>query len=403
MNRKRVLIVTGVFYPEPIVSANLLTDLATELSKRYEVTVLRPKPTRPAGFKQISYDNNQFPFKVIEINSYTCAESSFIGRFHESYSHGKVCAKYIEEHHAEINFIYNDSWHLFGLYTVSKAAVKYGIPYITPVQDIYPESLMSKLPEVNLLRRLVMTVLGPMDRYTLRHATKVHTISNKMVEHLSATRGLPTEKFVVVRNWQDEKAFVDYKNTANVLKEGLFTFMYLGNLGPLAGVDTLFEAFEMAGLSDAKLVIAGSGSVKEYLQKKAKEYSCNIEFWDVPSGKVPETQGKADVMLLPVKKGFAMSSIPSKLPAYMFSAKPIIASVDLESDTAKCIVDGQAGWVVEPENVTAIAKAMVTAKNASSPSLAEMGLNGFNFAINNLSKEINLQKLVAACSEVIDG
>lgn len=50
MNKKSILIVAGVFYPEPIVSANLLTQLATKLGEKYKVTVLRPHPTRPMGF-----------------------------------------------------------------------------------------------------------------------------------------------------------------------------------------------------------------------------------------------------------------------------------------------------------------------------------------------------------------
>ena len=86
----------------------------------------------------------------------------------------------------------------------------------------------------------------------------------------------------------------------------------------------------------------------------------------------------------------------------MFSAKPIIASVDLGSDTAKCIADGKAGWVVEPEEVNAIASAMKEAIETPSEQLVQIGINGYNFAINNLGREINLRKLVSACEDVIN-
>lgn len=42
----RILIITGVFYLEPVVSAGLMKDLATELSKDYQVTVVRSKLLR---------------------------------------------------------------------------------------------------------------------------------------------------------------------------------------------------------------------------------------------------------------------------------------------------------------------------------------------------------------------
>lgn len=400
----KILIITGVFYPEPIVSAGLMKDLATELSKDYQVTVIRPKPSRPMGFEIPDYSYSQFPFEVIETDSYVHPASSLIGRGKESYSMGKWCVTYIEQHHEEICFIYNAPWHMFGRNMVAKEALKYGIPYITPVQDIYPESLSSKFPNIPFLKKIINAILLPSDKYLLSHAAKIHTISDKMVDYLSKTRGIDKSHFVAIRNWQDERDFVDYANTHQSEKEidAPFTFMYMGNVGPLAGIEVLFDALREAKLSNARLVVAGSGSAKQNLMEKAKSYKdCMIEFWDVPAGKVPETQAKADVMFLPVKKGYAMSSIPSKLPAYMFSKKPVLASVDAESDTAMCIRDHQAGWVALPEDANSVAKAMKEAYSLPVEELNKMGVNGFDFAIETLSRK-NLRKLTDACLDAIN-
>lgn len=398
MKRKRVLFVCGVFYPEPIVSARLQTDLAMKLSENYQVTVLRPHPTRPKGFAFGNYDYASFPFQVIEFNSYTCPISSPIGRMRESISHGRWCARYIRQHHEEIDFVYNDSWHLFGVSLVAKVLRKYKIPYVTPVQDVYPESLASKLPDFKWLRWMIMQMLSPLDHFALSHAVWVQTNSEKMATYLSDTRQIDRKKFVVVRNWQDEKPFLDYDQHQR-LKSGNspFTFMYVGNVGPLAGIEILFEAFVQAALKDARLVIAGSGPAKEELQRKAKRYACTIEFWDVPAGMVPETQAKADVMLLPVKKGFAKYSVPSKLVAYMFSAKPIIASVDADSDTADCVKSSGAGWVVQPDDVQQIASVMCKAIECPHHVLDDMGEKGLAFSIEYFSKENNLMMLTEAC------
>lgn len=404
MQRNKVLIITGVFYPEPVVSAGLMKDLATELSKDYQVTVLRPKPSRPMGFSIPDYAYDQFPFEVIETDSYVHPSSSLIGRGRESYSMGKWCVKYIEHHHKEICFIYNAPWHMFGRNMVAKAAIKHGIPYITPVQDIYPESLSSKFPNIPLLKKIINAILLPSDKNLLNHAAKIHTISDKMVDYLSETRAIDKSHFVAIRNWQDERDFVEYakahKNDEKV--EAPFTFMYMGNVGPLAGIEVLFDALKEAKLPNARLVVAGSGSAKQSLMEKAKSYNdCLIEFWNVPAGKVPETQSKADVMCLPVKKGYAMSSIPSKLPAYMFSKKPVLASVDAESDTAMCIRENQAGWVALPEDVESVAKAMKEAYSLPEEELHRIGENGFEFAMETLSRK-NLKKLADACFDAIN-
>ena len=403
MGKKRILFVSGVFYPEPVVSARLQTDLAKKLSESYFVTVLRPRPTRPKGFSFPEYDYSALPFKVVEIDSYTSPASSLIGRFRESISHGRWCARYIRQHHKEIDFVYNDSWHLFGVYQVAKVTNKYCIPYITPVQDVYPESLASKMPDIKLLRSLVMYLLKPLDHYVLSHAACVQTNSEKMADYLSESRAIDRMRFVVVRNWQDDREFLEFaRRDVKKSQNGVFTFMYLGNIGPLAGIEVLFETFAKANLRNARLVIAGSGPAKADLQLKSKQYACNIEFWDVPTGRVPETQAQADVMLLPVRKGFAKSSVPSKLIAYMFSAKPIIASVDADSDTAECVRSSGAGWVAEPESVQSLGKCMEESFHSSEDILRQKGGRGYNYAIEKFSKKKNLEILNRICVDILN-
>ena len=120
----------------------------------------------------------------------------------------------------------------------------------------------------------------------------------------------------------------------------------------------------------------------------------SIYFLDVPDGKVPEIQHYADVMLLPISKGAASSSIPSKLPAYMFSKKPIIASVDLCSKSERVINNAKAGWVIEPENEQMLTKIMKKAYLLNKKELKLMGENGYKHSINNFSKKNNLTKIV---------
>ncbi len=107
-------------------------------------------------------------------------------------------------------------------------------------------------------------------------------------------------------------------------------------------------------------------------------------------------------MCLPVKKGFAMSSIPSKLPAYMFSAKPVLASVDAESDTARCIKDSNAGWVCEPENIEQISNLMQKIVGLNKEEFNTMGTSGREYAVKEFSRTENLKILANACKAIIN-
>ncbi len=392
--KKKILFVASVFLPEPVVSATLVSNLADELSKYYDITVLRPVPTRPMGFKMPNYNDSDYKYKVITINSYTCPKSSIIGRLRECYSYGKAAAKYISTHANDIDLVYNAAWPLFGALFVSRAAKKYGIPYIATVQDLYPESISSKLPSFKILIKTINKALIPIDKENLDNAIRIHTISSKMADYLSLTRNLPKDKIFVINNWQDESLF----NSPKLVSENsnsIFTFMYLGNIGPLAGIHTLIDAVNiLKDLSMSfRLVIAGSGSTKENLISKVRDLDIkNVEFWEVPAGEVANTQNKADVMILPIMKGFSYSSIPSKLPAYMFSARPILACVDKGSDTSHSIIKADCGWTIMPEDSVLLAQTMKNIMTYDRKTLSDMGLKGRLFALENFSKSSNVKK-----------
>lgn len=92
-----ILIIRAVFYPEPVVSAKPLEDITYELSLSHKVTVLAPKPSRPYSFDLLKDDLKESGFILINADSYTCLESSSLGRLKESYSFGLACNMYITE------------------------------------------------------------------------------------------------------------------------------------------------------------------------------------------------------------------------------------------------------------------------------------------------------------------
>lgn len=395
-----VLIVSAVFPPEPVVSGRLSMDLYRCLKERgFDARVLHPYPTRPYGFKPDKRSIGTLGEDEIITDSYVCPQSSLFGRIRESWSFGLACKLYIHEHHSELQCIYANSWPMFSQKAIVKSAKKYGIPCIIHVQDVYPESLSNKM--TGLKKNMVQSLILPMDKYILQNCTKVVAISEKMRYYLAATRGVSQDKISVVINWQNEKEFTDYQQL-NHAEEAAhpFTFMYMGNIGPVAGVDLLIDAFMQNKIEKARLVIAGSGSVKEQMMKKA-EGNSSIEFWEVPNGKVPEIQSKADVMMLPIKRGAASSSIPSKLPAYMFSAKPIIGCVDEDSDTANAINEADCGWVIEPENVEKLADTMKMVAGLKKTALEDKAKKAQEYGLAHFSKKENLNRLVKVIEDIL--
>lgn len=393
-----ILIISAVFPPEPVVSAKLSHDLASELSKAHNVIVLCPKPSRPFGFDfMMNRRISNSKFDIIELSSFVHPKMGLLGRLRENWSFAKATRNYIETNRAEIEIVYADTWPLISQYFVVKIAKKYNIPVVIHVQDLYPESFANKL---GIFAGVFNFFLLPLDKYVVNNATAVIAISEKMKLYISSSRKLLLEKIFVVLNWQDEQPFLRY-HEKNFLSEE-FTFMYLGNIGPVAGVNLLIDAFILADIPNSKLIIAGSGSMKNELIKYSSRYAgIKIDFIDVPEGKVPAVQECADVLLLPIRSGAASSSIPSKLPAYMFSSKPVICCADANSDTAQCIAEANCGYVVEPDNMIELAKVMIEIAKENPSTLKLLGENGRNYALSVFSKKSNLDRLVKVINKFI--
>ena len=395
----KILIITAVFPPEPVVSAKISRDLALALSENHDVTVIAPRPSRPYGFNFYSikkHDEQNCPYQKVQMDSFICPKSIFLLRFYESISFGIKCREYIKRNYENIDKIYMNSWPIFSQFFIVRIARKLKIPVVTHIQDVYPEALKSKLP--HLIYKVFHFVLMPIDKFIFRNSDKIIAITEGMKSDLAQSRNCEKSKINVVINWHDEEEFINFHKINKVpssINSNKIIFMYLGNVGPIAGVDFIVESFKSANIRDSELIIAGSGSERKNLEKMVNERQIrNVIFIDVPIGEVALIQSRADVMLLPVKKGGAKSSVPSKLPAYFFSKKPVLASVDMDSESADVIIKSNGGWVVEPDNPSVFAETLIRISNFSKKELQNIGNNGFTYAMDKFSKSSNLSLLL---------
>ena len=388
MNKeKQILIVSCVYPPEPYVSAQMSEAIALELSKKYNVTVLCPPVSRPLGNPQYRKFNSTKNYNVISLPSFTCPESKIIGRLRESYSFGKYAAEFIGTHHDSIKVIYANTHPTFGQYLLIKKAQQYNIPIIIHVQDIYPESITKKIGK---LGAVIEPLLVWFDKKKMVKSTKIITISPNMRHALIRSRHFKADFVDLVYNWQDESKFNFVKSNNNIK----FTFMFAGSLNPTASVETIIEAFGISGLKDARLVLAGEGNDKQHCIDVANRYAnADIVFETISPKTVPYVQANAAILLLPLKKGISSTALPSKLPAYMFSAKPIIACVETNSDISTIIHKAKCGWIIEPENPKALSMQMIDCFNTSKDYLDKMGESGKQFALSELSMKENLAKI----------
>lgn len=398
MHKKSVLIISAVFPPEQVTSAYLNYDLAKALAKEFKVTVLRPKPTRPIG--ATFQDNWSAPFfETVIIDSYTHPESELIGRFKEARDFSKKSVQYLKNHKDKIDFVYNDGWQLFGLNIIAKACVKFNIPYIVPIQDIYPECLLTKSHIPGFAKKIINSILLPIDKYYQKHAYRVRTISEEMAEYLSSTREIDRKKYLVVNNWQNDD---DFMNLPAAKASNKIIFEYVGSINVHANVDLMIKAFAEANIPNSELRIYGGGNQKENCQQLVKDLGLtNVSFGFVSRNEIPTVQSDASVLILALPTGNGNLCLPSKLTSYFLSGKPILASVDQDSSTKRILEGEECGKTVVPDDIEALVNGFKYFAELTSEERDKMGDNSREYALKHLTREVNLSLVINSIKESI--
>ena len=395
---KRILIISSVFPPEQVTSAYLNYDLAKALTKEYKVSVIRPKPTRPIGaIFQGGWSDPDF--ETVLIDSYTHPESELIGRFKEAWDFSKKSVKYLKEHRNEIAFVYNDGWQLFGLCIIAKACVKYNIPYIVPIQDIYPECLLTKSHFPGVVKKTIEAILKPIDKYYQRHAYRVRTISDEMADYLSSTRKIDRDKYLVVNNWQNDD---DFKKLPELEKNDKLVFEYVGSINVHANVDLIIKAFAEAKIPNSELRIYGGGNQKEACQQLVKDLGLiNVTFGFISRNEIPTAQAAASVLLLALPAGNGNLCLPSKLTSYLLSGRPVLASVDQDSSTKRILEGEGCGKTVIPDDKEALVRGFKDFAEMTVSEREKMGENSRNYAMTHLTKDVNLTLVINAIKQYL--
>jgi colanic acid biosynthesis glycosyl transferase WcaI len=199
--------------------------------------------------------------------------------------------------------------------------------------------------------------------------------------------GVSDAKTVLIYDWVDTDLIQPMSRENSFSREhGLvdsFVVLYAGNIGLSQGLENVLTAAEkLSGVAEIRFVFVGDGAGRERLEKDAAKRGLTkvlfIPFQ--PRARLPEVLATADVSLVILQKGIGSGSLPSKSYSILASGRPLLASVDTESDMARLVERSQGGICVPPEDPEALAQAIRTLK-ANPLQREKFGINGRAYAL----------------------
>lgn len=271
-----------------------------------------------------------------------------------------------------------------------------GIPWIMWLQDIVTDGAATTglIEDGRLLKAAHV-----FERMTYNSANRVVVISDAFRQNLLA-KGVQGEKIIRIFNPSSRQASEPIDLDATLATPSILA---MGNIGYSQGLDRIVDAFqdnkELDALN-AHLVIAGHGVAADAVRTRMR--SDHVHMPGVLYGEQlePELKG-ASIGLVSQRADVQEFNLPSKLMTYMAYGIPVIASVNLESETARIVRDSGAGWVTDsqtPPEFAAVAAARLTDRKA----LKTAGRAGFAYARNNFHPKAVAAKFEGVLRDVVD-
>lgn len=280
------------------------------------------------------------------------------------------------------------------------------VPFVYNLQDIFPDSLAG----TGLAKKdgLLWKMGRVLENFTYRNADRIIVISEDFKKNIME-KGVPEEKIVVVYNWVDQNAVVDIPREKNKLfdKYGLdrskFYIEYSGNIGLTQNMDMLLEVMEELQVShpDINLVLVGEGAYKAQVEKIVDEKQLkNVHLLSFqPYEDISHVFSLGDAGLVISKPGVGANSVPSKTWSIMSASRPVLANFD-ENELKQIVEKHNCGIFTKAGDKEAFKQSILALYNNREMAV-EMGKNGRQFVMDNLTREVGTQKYVDVIKSVV--
>ncbi|HJO33064.1 MAG TPA: glycosyltransferase family 4 protein [Anaerolineales bacterium] len=397
----RVLMLTLVYEPDTVSTANMMADIAQGLQAAgHEVTVLTSVPHyNPSA--QVRADT-RFGASWWRPVSAVMERGVRVLRVFMPLKRHKVWSRGFDY------LLFQCLTTLLGLFFVKRPDVVFvtsppitlglsgillsrlrGGAFIYDVRELWPDVPVRMGLFRNLL--LVRSVYA-LEAFVYRQAAAISTIARSFQDTL-VKRGVPRAKLYFTPNFVDID-FIRPTHRENEFSRehglnGAFVVLYAGNVGLTQGLEILIDAAADLSADDRiQFLVVGDGAGRAGLERAvARSRLANFRMLPFQSPhRVNEMYAAADVCVAPLRRGFSYDTVPSKIYTAMAAGRVVVACAETDTETAVLLREAAAGTCVTPESRAALTEA-IHELSADPERSARFGQNGRQWIVDNYSLE----------------
>jgi glycosyltransferase involved in cell wall biosynthesis len=240
-----------------------------------------------------------------------------------------------------------------------------GVPVVN-VQDLFPKEAV----DIGMLKnKYLIRFFEWMERLTYNVSlVTVHSERNRR-HVLNVRTRKNNEDVAVVHNWVKTELYSPATSSerekikAEMLgTPGKFVCMFAGVMGFCQDIGVIVGAANLLrDYPQIHFLLLGDGVEKESQINRAQRLGLkNIEFRPfVPADQYPRLLRGVDCGIATLRKELGTPVIPSKILGFMAAGKPVVASLNAESDAIELIKTAGSGICTEPGDPSSLANAVL--------------------------------------------
>ena len=352
--RKRLWILTEVYYPEEISTGYYLTSIAEGLAEDFDVKVLCGQPKHMSRGMRAPKSEIRNGVEIYRAAATTLDKNVMLYRLINMFTIGVAMFYNSLKRFRRGDKILVVTAPPTMPVTTATAALLRGASYTILVQDSYPEILIA----VGTLRKnsVSVSIINFFNRWVYKYASKIIVMGRDMNQLFKQkTVGLDVP-IATIPNWADLETIHPTPRMSNPLLKELgisdkFVFLYAGNIGHPTDVETIIEAAEkLLDQREIHFLFIGAGAKKKWVEDQVRERSLvNMTVLNYrPRSEQIEFLNACDVGLIALIKGMWGTAMPSRTYNIMAAGKPVLALTEENSELALVIDEEGIGQYVEP-------------------------------------------------------
>jgi colanic acid biosynthesis glycosyl transferase WcaI len=344
----RLFFVNRFYYPDISATAQMLTDLATDLAAQGQaVTVVTSRLSYEDPAASFAARDSVAGVDIVRVATTRFGRGNLLGRSFDYFSFYIAVTWCLLRMLRRGDVVVAKTDPPLVSVVAALAARLRGARLVNWLQDVFPE--VADALGVRVMHGFTGRVARALRNHSLRAASANVAVGERMAQYVRSQTGV--QDVAVISNWANDASIIPVSLESNPLRkewrlEGKFVVGYSGNLGRAHEVKTLLDAaLALRDTPAVHFIFIGGGAQMESVRTYAKNQNLsNIECLPYQArGRLAYSLNVPDLHLVSLRPEVEGYIVPSKFYGIVAAGRPVAFVGDPDGEIARLVARADCG------------------------------------------------------------